>query len=235
MSKKQQRQQRRQSQARMRQVQIIAGIVIIAVGIAAWLIWQQVKPLGAITPISTKVYTQADGKNLGDPTAAIQVLLFSDFQCPVCKQFADSVEPQIIATYVDTGRIRLEYHHFLIIDRNQGSVESRDAARASECAADQGQFWNYHDILYANQGAEASGAFTIRQLKALAVSLGLNAATFDPCLDTAQHADLVNADETLAAQYGVNGTPTIFINGAQMANPFDLTEWERTVSLQEQQ
>jgi protein-disulfide isomerase len=235
MSKKDERRQRRQAQTRTRQVQLIAGIIILAVGVVAWLIWQNTRPLAPITPIATQPYPQANGKTLGAADAPVQVLLFSDFQCPVCKDFADNYEPQIITQFVDTGRIRLEYHHYLIIDYNQGGNESRDAAEASECASDQGQFWNFHDLLYANQGAEASGAFEPRRLKAAAASLGLDTATFDQCFDSNRHAGDVTADEALAAQYGVQGTPTIFINGGVMTDFRDLDEWERRISLQEQQ
>lgn len=236
MSKRDERRQRRQAQMRQRQILLIVGIVIIAVAIVAWIIYENNKPIGPITAIPTQTYAQASGKTLGAADAKVTILLFSDFQCPICKVFADGVEKQVIATYVDTGRAKLEYHHYIVIDGNVGGSESRDAANASECANDQGQFWNFHDLLYANQGArEGGGAFTVRRLKAMGAGMGLDAAAFDQCVDSNQHAADVRTDEALAAQYGVNGTPSVFINGNKVTNPNDLSEFDRLITLQEQQ
>ncbi len=236
MSKREQLRRKRQDQTRQRTLALIGVIVVLALAVTAYLIYQGAKPIGAITPVPTRVFSQANGKTLGSPDAKVTLLLFSDFQCPACRGLAQGVEDQVIAQFVDTGRARLEYHHYLIIDQIRGGRESRDAALASECAADQGQFWNFHNLLFANQGAsEANGAFTVRRLKALAASMSLDATTFEPCLDSGRHGAEVDADAVLVAQMGVSGTPTMFINGNRMANPNDLAEYERLISLQEQQ
>ncbi len=236
MSKREEKRARRQAQVRQRQLLLIAAVVVVAIAIVSWIVYENNKPLAPITAIPTQPYTQATGKNLGAADAPVTILLFSDFQCPICKVFANGVEQQVITQFVDTGRARLEYHHYIVIDGNVGGTESRDAAEASECANDQGQFWNFHDLLYANQGArEGGGAFTNRRLKAMAAGMGLNAASFDQCVDSNQHAADVRSDEALAAQFAVTGTPTVFINGNKMANPNDLTEFERLITLQEQQ
>jgi len=64
------------------------------------------------------------------------------------------VERQLIEQYVATGQVRLEYHHFIVVDGNVGGNESRHAAEASECANEQGRFWDYHAMLFANQEGE---------------------------------------------------------------------------------
>jgi protein-disulfide isomerase len=235
MSKREEMRRRRQAQVRQRQMTVLGGVVVVALAITAWLIYQNTKPIGPITAIPTQAYAQANGKVLGAAEAPVTILLFSDFQCPNCRIFAEGAEKQVIAQFVDTGRARLEYRHFIVIDGNVGGSESRDAAEASECASDQGQFWNYHDLLYANGGREGGGAYTIRRLKAMAAGMGLDAATFDQCLDSNQHAADVRADEALAAQLGVNSTPSIFVNGNKVSNPNDLTEFEQLITLQEQQ
>jgi len=236
MSKREEMRRRRQAQTRQRMIGLIAAVVVLALAVTSWLIYQNVKPIGAIKAVPTRVYAQASGKTLGAPDAKVTLLLFSDFRCPACRALAQGVEDQIIAQFVDTGRARLEYHHYLIIDQKVGGRESRDAALASECAADQSQFWNFHNLLFANQGAtEGGGAFEVRRLKALAESMGLDTAAFNQCLDSGRHAAEVTADEVLAAQFGVSGTPTVFVNGNKMANPQDLAEYERLITLQEQQ
>lgn len=233
MSKREELRRRRQAETRRRMIPLIAGIIVIAIAVTSWLVWQNLKPLGAIVTIPTQVFAQASGKTLGAADAPVTILVFSDFQCTACDAFAEGVEQTVIDTYVDTGRAKLEYRHYIVIDGNVGGSESRDAAEASECANEQGQFWNFHDLLFANQGAEGSGVFTVRRLKAMGASLGLDTAAFDACVDSGRHAATVRADEVLAQQYGVTGTPTVFINGTRV-NAGDLAEYERLIGLLEQ-
>ena len=91
--------------------------------------------------------------------------------------------------------------------------ESVRAAEASECANEQGQFWQYHDTLFLNQLGENLGAFSDPTLKTFATALGLDQGEFDACLDSNRHRAVVNGDSGEAAERGVTSTPTIFING----------------------
>ena len=96
-----------------------------------------------------------------------------------------------------------------------------DAVKASEaahCAGDQGKYWEYHDILFANQRALQVG-----QLKKYAADLQLNAATFDRCLDSGTHSARVQSGLREATQLGLSSTPSIFINGRLVmgAQPFE--------------
>jgi protein-disulfide isomerase len=126
------------------------------------------------------------------------------------------VERQIIDKFVSTGKVRYEYHHFIVIDGNAGGNESRRAAEASECAVEQNQFWNYHKILFANWRGEHVGAFTDKRLKAFAANIGLDTAKFNSCFDSNRYANAVAADEATARSLGVNATPSLFINGQQV-------------------
>lgn len=109
---------------------------------------------------------------------------------------------------MDTGQVRLEFRHFPFLGE-----ESQWAAEASECAARQGQFWPFHDRLYAEWRGEGSGAFSIPNLKRYARDLELDTQAFDDCLDSGSAADIVASDRRLGEQAGVESTPTIFING----------------------
>lgn len=102
--------------------------------------------------------------------------------------------------------------------------ESLWAAEASECANDQGKFWEYHDALFANQSGENQGAFSRERLKLLALQLRLDPAAFDPCLDTSQKHDLVAADTAFAQSLGVRSTPTFVVNGQPLVGgqPFEV-------------
>jgi protein-disulfide isomerase len=92
------------------------------------------------------------------------------------------------------------------------------AGEAAECADDQGKFWEYHDLLYANQSA-----IDVVSLKSYAAQLGLDTATFDACLDGGEKAAELAKDKQEGTSYGVSGTPAFFINGRLVSGalPFE--------------
>jgi len=150
----------------------------------------------------------ASGFVLGSADAPVLITAWEDFQCPICKAANASVLKQIEAEYVTTGKARLQYRQFPFLGQ-----ESTLAAEASQCVADQGRFWDYHDALFNSQRAENSGAFSKANLKKAASSLGLDTVAFDACLDESQHKDSVQAEKKIGLELGVNATPTFFVNG----------------------
>jgi protein-disulfide isomerase len=95
---------------------------------------------------------------------------------------------------------------------------SQKASEASECAHDQGKFWEYQDLIWANQSA-----LDVDSLKGYAAQLGLDTATFNDCLDSGKKTSEVQKDYQDGQSYGVTGTPTFFINGQLVkgAKPLD--------------
>jgi len=154
---------------------------------------------------------------LGAPTAALVIHEYGDFQCPSCGAFARSIEPQIRAAYIDTGKVRLAWHDFAWIGR-----ESRDAANAARCADDQDKFWEFHDVLYRNQAGENAGAFSKERLKSFGERLGLEPTAFNTCIDAEKYAGAVQTDANDVRQKGFNGTPTFVIGDQRVvgAQPF---------------
>ncbi len=114
----------------------------------------------------------------------------------------------MIKDYIATGKVSLEYRDFAF-----GGQESLDAAAASDCALDQGKFWEYHDTLFQNQHGENQGAFSRDRLKQFAKDLGLDTTKFNQCLDSNQHAKDVTASTNQAVADGFPGTPAFMING----------------------
>jgi protein-disulfide isomerase len=96
--------------------------------------------------------------------------------------------------------------------------EASKASEAAHCAGDQDKYWEYHDVLFANQRA-----LQVDQLKKHAADLGLNAAAFNSCLDSGKHAGRVQAGLKQATQLGLASTPSIFVNGRLVmgAQPFE--------------
>jgi protein-disulfide isomerase len=147
----------------------------------------------------------------GPENAPVQIVEFSDFECPFCLRAFPTVQ-QLLSTYGD--RVRFVYRHYPLPNH----PNARPAAEASACAHEQGKFWEYHDRLFA-----APGKLSAADLKTHATELGLNAAQFNACVDSRKYQKDVEADIEAAQQVGVTGTPAFFINGRPLsgAQPFE--------------
>ena len=160
----------------------------------------------------------ATGKNvLGEADAPVTIVEFSDFQCPYCQRFYTQTEQQIVDAYVTTGKARIAYRHFPLSFHQNAQI----SAEAAECAADQGKFWEMHDLLFTRGQGDGTGLDSTN-LKAYAKELGLNTATFNTCLDSGAKTAMVQADFAAGQAAGVSGTPAFFINGRSLvgAQPF---------------
>lgn len=146
----------------------------------------------------------------GNPDAPVTVVEFSDFQCPFCSRFYTQTLPALEENYIDTGKIKFVYRDLPLDNLHPNA---RPAHIAAECADEQGKFWEYHDILFSNQGEwnRLSSVDLGVQLNKYATSMGLNLASFDSCLSSKNIADEVQSDFLHASQYGATGTPTFFI------------------------
>ena len=156
----------------------------------------------------------------GRADAPVTIVEFADFQCPYCSQFAKQMLPALQKD-IDTGQVALVYQHAAIL-----GDESTWAAEAAECAADQGQFWAYHDLLFAKQTGENQGAFAKDKLIGFAQDLKLDMATFEPCLKNDQTLDRVKTDTQEGQSAGMRGTPTFFVNGQPLvgAQPIEAVQ-----------
>jgi protein-disulfide isomerase len=165
----------------------------------------------APTPDPNKVYTLTIAPNtpfLGSTSAPVTVVEYADYHCPFCEQFYTGAFPDIKAKYIDTGKVKFYYQDFPFL-----APDSTTAAEATQCANDQGDFWQYHDYLFNHQGGESSGDFAAVDQKKFAKALGLNVVTFASCLDSGKYADFVTQEKSNGTNVGVQSTPTVFING----------------------
>jgi protein-disulfide isomerase len=153
----------------------------------------------------------ASGAARGPANAPVEVIEFSDFQCPFCLRAHPTVN-QVLSTYGD--RVRLVYRHYPLPNH----PNARPAAEASQCAAEQGKFWQYYDRLFADQTKLSTDA-----LKQSAADLGMDAGRFNACVDSHKYKDQVEADIKDGNDAGVSGTPAFFINGRMLtgAQPFE--------------
>jgi len=192
---------------------VLAGLIAVILAVATGN-----SESTAETPDYSGVPSAWQNRNaLGDPEAPVTVHAWEDFRCPACAAFNQRVKPGLVDNYIVSGQVKLEFHHFPLQQHEPGASL---AAQASECAADQGQFWPYHDRVFQ---ATASGpsAFLMERLIEYAVELEMDAGTFTSCMTNQSHLLTISESLQAARAAGHNSTPTVLVNGVRVANPLD--------------
>jgi protein-disulfide isomerase len=146
------------------------------------------------------------GTTLGSPSAPVTLTEFADLQCPFCRDYTINQFPGIVAKYVRTGKLKMEFKNYAFI-----GPDSLTAARAAEAAGKQNKLWNFIDVFYNNQGSENTDYVTDAFLTKIANGAGVDPTKMladrqDPKVDTA----IAKAQQD-AQQAGVNSTPTFVV------------------------
>jgi len=152
------------------------------------------------TPTATGVpAVTAEDHIRGNKDAAITIIEYSDFQCPYCSRFHPTML-QVMEEYTDS--VRWVFRHFPL----SFHPEAIPSALASECAGEQGKFWEYADGLFDNQTNLGSEFYAT-----LAQDLGLNMTDFNDCMENEEYVDKIEAQAQAGAAAGVSGTPGSFV------------------------
>lgn len=146
-----------------------------------------------------------DQPSLGDTNAPVTIVAFTDYQCPSCAAMHPTLERLVTES---GGKVRLVTRDFPLSQH----TEALKAAEAAEAAREQGKYWEYIHILLRNQSA-----LTVDKLKGYATELALDRSRFDAALDSGKFSESVQRDLEEGIKLGINGTPTIFINGRRVA------------------
>ena len=161
---------------------------------------------------------------LGSPDAPITIIEFGDYQCHQCYNWFHNTKPAIVENYIESGKANLVFVDLAFLGR-----DSPKAAAASYCAEEQGQYWAFHDLLYASQEGIDDGWANSERLKAFAFSLGLDMELFENCFESGKFDKRVQFNINEAKNQGASGTPTFVIvnsNGQQQklvgAQPFSV-------------
>jgi protein-disulfide isomerase len=161
--------------------------------------------------------SEAGAPAKGSKNAPVTIIEFSDFQCPFCGRVEPALK-EVLKTFGD--KVRLVYRQFPL----GFHANAEKAGEASLCANDQGKFWEMHDAMFANQHA-----LGVDKLKATAARLGLNTDQFDNCLDSGKYKAQVQKDLAAGMAAGVQGTPTLFINGRAISGAVPFSEITRVI------
>ena len=154
----------------------------------------------SVTPVPA---VTSDDHVKGSENARVTLIEYSDFECPYCLNHKATID-KIVQNYGD--QVRVVFRHYPL----SFHANAEKAAEASECAAEQGKFWEMHDKIFA---ANEAGTMSVDKWKAEAKSLGLNTKKFNECLDSGKYADEISAEEQAGLAAGVEGTPATFVNG----------------------
>jgi protein-disulfide isomerase len=218
------RRQKRKRQNRLLTILMAGGVILVVGAVILAIItssnvnlraWQIEKP--EFTDLE-----QFDLSGLGDPEAPVLIEEYSDFGCGHCAEFALEKKKLIEDEYIKTGKVALVF-------RTVGFVEEapvlQQAIEAVYCAGEQEAFWDYHDLLFANQAKLFTNrtADISKTLDTFANMLELDENDFDACLADGKYQQLVNENRVAASELGVTGTPTFFINGQKLVGnqPFE--------------
>lgn len=146
-------------------------------------------------------------------TDRVEIVLFTDFQCPFCAQFAQAFR-RLQSEGGNAGQITVQFKHFPLTIHPAASL----AHQAALAAGEQGKFWEMHDLLFANQSAVRRD-----DLLQYAIKLGLDLDRFKKDLDSDRLRQRIEADKAEGERLRVQGTPTFFVNGKQYsgARSFD--------------
>jgi protein-disulfide isomerase len=150
-----------------------------------------------------------DGLTLGEPGAKAKVIEFGDLQCPICKEYSETVIPKLISGPVRQGKARLDFRNYLII-----GPQSLDAGAAAIAAGQQGRGWNFIELFYRNQGVENSGYADDSFLEAVARAAGVpdmgkwNSDRKSPAVEKE-----MKRTSSQAVSFGFNGTPSFVVTG----------------------
>lgn len=169
-----------------------------------------------------------DDPQLGPANAVVTIIEFADYQCPNCRAFWRETLPRIKKEYVDTGKVRIVFRDFPIQEIHP---EATITAIAAECAEDQGKYFEFHDKVYGEQDRRGRDVvrYRVNDLKRWAVEIGLEAASFNECVDSERYKDEVARDFKNGADVGINGTPIFFINGRMIAGAQPFANFQRVI------
>lgn len=177
-------------------------------------------------PLVGKVLEENDyGISFNDENP-FRIDIWEDFQCPYCKFFETEMN-EYLETLVRDNQAKVVYHMASFLGQ-----ESVRAANAVNCAVSEGRFIEYHRALYEVQASENSGIFSNKNLVEIGKRLGITSPEFESCVNDQKFADTVSNVGKSMKENGVEGTPTVFINGKlwnRTSADFKLDEFKAAV------
>lgn len=144
---------------------------------------------------------------IGEPDAPVTMLIYEDLGCPNCRNFYNTVEPQVFEDFIVDGKVVIEVYTLAFVNS-----QSLPAAEGAACALDQNRYWEYRDAVFNNQGVRQ---FNRNNLIQFARELDMDVEAFSECFDLGTHTREIMDRSQTAYDFGITGTPTSEINGVR--------------------
>jgi protein-disulfide isomerase len=201
-------------------ITIGAVVLLVVAGLIGFTIYQTNKSSSVATPTAATNDGAANTGLLAGGSGPVTVEVYMDFQCPHCQEFESTVTPtlnQLIAA----NKIRLVWHPVNILDDSSSTHYSTRAGNSAACAADApgNKLKAYGEALFANQPPEGGSGLTDDQIINIAGNAGINTPEFAQCVRNQTYSSWVTQVTNSMFQRGYNATPTVLVNGKQVADP----------------
>jgi len=197
---------------------LIGGLVVVVlfaavVGFGIYRSQQSASGTDAALPTGAT----AAGLTIGNAAAPATIDIYLDFQCPICKAY-EAQSGATIDSMVAAGKAKVVYHPVAFLDSKSSTQYSTRASAASGCAATAGVFPQFLKLLYANQPPENAAGLPDEQLVSLAEQAGAPAGSIEQCISNGTYKPWTAGVTDAASKAGVNGTPTVLVNGKEIDN-----------------
>ena len=153
----------------------------------------------------------------GNPSAAVTIIEYGDFQCPYCARLHS-----VLRELTKTDDVRWIFRHYTL---NSGHEQAPAAATAAECAGEQERFWDYSDALYEKHASLGTNTYL-----QIAEKMQLDMTRFSSCLTTTKHQAAIDADNASAEKLEFVGVPTWFVNGKRVSGAMTLNQVREIVN-----
>jgi len=200
---------------RLTRFYLILGALALIGGVGLWFAARDrgATDAGAAPPVLPEASDGFTGYTRGSPDAPVEVVEYSDFQCPFCAQFTVVQVPDIDRRLVATGRVRWRFRDFPL---DNAHPHARLAARAAQCAGEQGKFWEMHDTLLWRQREWANLRDPRSKFEDYGREVGVDRGAFRDCIGSTKYDARIQASLEEGRARGVDGTPTLFVSGRKV-------------------
>ena len=194
-------------------------LIVIAVGVIGAIAYLRISEGGSPggAPLAGQFELERQPR-LGDPEAPLTMVFFEDYSCPACRAFEEDVFPRIKREYVEPGHLQVYALNFQFL-----GPDSVNAALAAECvhAQSESHYWEYKTYIYRAQGPQGQPWASNERLLDLAQEgvPDIDLDELQACMDERRYEDDIQRDREIGSATGVQGTPSIFVEGFQVSSP----------------